>query len=71
MVKKYVFVRMWADSLKNFKIKKLKMDNDLKIMGINKKVPMTRLIHVTSSTPLDLNNAGVSLKQLTKRGRRL
>ena len=67
MVEKSVKIRIWASTLKNLKNKKGKIEADLRFLGINKHVPITRLVHAMSLTPFIPADNGIKLKQLTSR----
>lgn len=64
---KYIRKAIWQESLKNFKDKKVKMDADLKSMGINRKIPLTRVIHLASTKPITIGNFDNNWREEIKR----
>lgn len=62
MAKKYVKVRMWKETFKNFKMKAINIK-----LETGKAPIMTRLLHAVSKQPFYPDEAGVSLRDLTKR----
>ena len=53
---KYQRKALWSETLTNFKEKKIKMDMDLKNMGIRRKVPLTAVIHLASTRPISFGD---------------
>ena len=65
MVRKYVRPKLWEETIKNFRAKKLNMDKDLKILGIKRRVPLTRIIHIASTKPIYLDSD--EIKKISRR----
>lgn len=70
MVKKYKIMRIDEATLINFKNKKIKMNNNLKSLGIkNKSVSMIDIVKMVSSKPLILGDE--EIVNLAKQGKRI
>jgi len=67
MVKrKYARPIMWRETINNFKIKQIKMTQDLKAIKPNaKSIPLTKIIHLASTHPIYVDNT--DLVKLSKR----
>jgi|TARA_R100001530_G_scaffold107250_2_gene74975 hypothetical protein len=56
MAKKYVFVRMPLDTFEGFKMKKLKMQEDIKdLTGKNVELTMPKVFKLVSQNPVEID----------------
>jgi len=68
MARQYNRVKLWGDTLKNFKMKKMKIDTDLKNLGIKKTITLTKVFHLASMKPIFLGEQ--DLIEISKKKRK-
>lgn len=67
---KYQRKALWKETLINFKNKKIKIDSDLKNMGIKRKVPLTAVIHLASTRPISFgDNWKEEIRKMARRSK--
>ena len=64
---RYRKVSLWDISMANFKSKQNSINQDLKSLGVKRRIPLTKVIHLCSSQPIFL--APNELNTVSKRRR--
>jgi len=64
---RYRKVSLWDQTMLNFKIKQQNINYDLKTLGIHRRIPLTKVIHLASTQPIYL--APKELNNVSKRSR--
>ena len=65
MAKKYVRIKVWEETAKNMRLKKTRIDEDLKNIGMKRRMPMTRVYHLASLKPIFLDMEDI--KRISRR----
>lgn len=62
---RYRKVSLWDQTMLNFKSKQQNINHDLKTLGIRRRIPLTKVIHLASTQPIFL--APQELNNVSKR----